>query len=51
MLDAFKIPMNAIFVSVRLRMFLETAVRFPTFYARRWPELSHLSLSTVNESF
>jgi hypothetical protein len=50
-LDTFNVPMNAISVSVRLRMFSKTAVRFPKFYARRWLEVSRLSPSAVNKSF
>jgi hypothetical protein len=43
--------MNAISVSLRLRMFSKTAVRFLKFYAPTSPEGSRLSPSAVNESF
>jgi hypothetical protein len=33
-LDTFNVPMNAISISMRLRIFSKTAVRFPKFYAR-----------------
>jgi hypothetical protein len=49
--DYFKIPMNAICVSVRLRIFPNFFKKWralpEVFYARRWPEVSRLCPSAV----